>query len=331
MGSEAGAVVAPPRLDVDAGQRRPAHGGFDAMRTAQADSARFLDPDTLRRLQHLSITSRVLVEGSMTGSHRSPYKGLSTEFADHRQYVKGDDLKRLDWRVYARSERYYVKRYEENTNLKAYILVDCSASMGYKSNGVTKYEYACHLAAGLAYVVIKQQDSAGMVIFGERIEDYFPPRSSLSHLRSMLNALTACTPHQGTNTATALHGMAELIKRRGLIIVVSDLMDDPAAVVKGLAHFKQKRHDVIVLHVLDDSELNFPFDKVATFRDMETGEKVRVSPKDLKDDYSAELTAFINQYKRACFENNIDYVTINTKTPHSTFLSAYLSRREKVR
>ena len=301
------------------------------MRTAQADTSRFLDPDTLRNLQHLSLTSRALVEGSMSGAHRSPYKGLSTEFADHRQYVKGDDLKRIDWKVYARTERYYIKRYEESTNLKTYILVDCSASMAYASEDVSKYEYACHLFAGLAYVTIKASDSAGMVLFGERIEDYFAPRSSLSHLRSMLDSLAGATPRNGTNTATALHGMAELIKRRGLVIVISDLMDDPEQVMKGLAHFKQKRHDVIVLHVLDDHELNFPFEKVATFRDMESGEKVRVSPKDLKDDYSTELTAFIDQYKRACFENNIDYVTINTKTPHATLLSAYLRRREKVR
>ena len=301
------------------------------MRTAKADSSRFLDPDTLRQLQHLSLTSRALVEGAMTGSHRSPYKGLSTEFADHRQYVKGDDLKRLDWRVYARTERYYIKRYEESTNLKAYILVDSSASMAYRSNGLPKYEYACHLAAGLAYVVVKQADCAGMVLFGEKIEDYFPPRSSLSHLRAMLDALAHHHPAKRTNTAATLHGMAELIKRRGLIIVISDLMDDPQAVIKGLAHFRQKRHDVVVLHVLDDDELNFPFEKVATFRDMESGEKIRIAPKDLKDDYGRELEAFIALYKRACYENNIDYVTINTRTPHATFLSAYLSRREKVR
>lgn len=301
------------------------------MRTAQADATRYLDPDSLRQLQHLQVTSRALVEGAMTGSHRSPFKGISTEFADHRMYVKGDDLKHLDWRVYGRTERYTIKRYEENTNLKAYILVDCSASMNYGSAGMTKYEYACHLAAGLAYVVIKQSDSAGMVLFGERIEEYYPPRSSLTHLRAMLNALAAHKAQKGTKTATALHGMAELIKRRGLIVVISDLLDEPEAVIKGLAHFRQKRHDVIVFHTLDDDELNFPFEKVSTFRDMETSERVRISPQDLRDDYSAELEAFINLYKRACFENNIDYVTINTRTPHSTFLSAYLSRREKVR
>ena len=301
------------------------------MRVAQADSSRFLDPDTLRQLQHLTVTSRSRVEGSMTGAHRSPFKGLSTDFADHRQYVKGDDLRHLDWRVYGRSERYYIKRYEETTNLKTSVLVDCSASMAFGSDDMSKYEYACHLAAGVAYVVIKQADSAGLVLFGERIENYFPPRSSLTHLRAMLDGLPATRPQKGTNTALALHGMAELIKRRGLIVIISDLMDDPDAVIRGLAHFRQKRHDVVVLHVLDDHELNFPFEKVATFRDMETNEKVRVSPKDLKNDYSAELEAFIGLYKRACFENNIDYVTINTRTPHDTFLSAYLSRREKVR
>jgi uncharacterized protein (DUF58 family) len=301
------------------------------MRTAQADTARFLDPDTLRNLQHLEIRSRARVEGTMTGSHRSPYKGLSTEFADHRQYVKGDDLRHLDWKVYARSERYYIKRYEENTNMKVYCLVDCSKSMAYRSNGVSKYDYACHLAAGLAYVVVKQTDSAGLVLFGERIENYFPPRSSLTHLRTMLDALTNTAPEGGSNTAVALHGMAEMIKRRGLIVIISDLLDDPEAVIKGLAHFKQKRHDVIVFHVLDNDELNFPFEKVATFRDMENGERVRVAPKDLKDDYAEEMESFINQYKRACFENNIDYVTVNTQTPHATLLSAYLTHREKVR
>lgn len=267
----------------------------------------------------------------MTGAHRSPYKGLSTEFADHRQYVKGDDLRRLDWKVYARSERYYIKQYEESTNLKTYIFVDCSGSMGYGSGTLTKYDYACHLAAGLAYVVIKQQDSAGLVLFGERIENYLPPRSSLTHLRAMLDSLAEARPRKGTEAAGALHGMAELIKRRGLIIVISDLMDDPEGVIKGLAHFKQKRHEVVVMQVLDDHELNFPFDSVYTFRDMETAEKLRVSGKDLREEYEQEFTTFIDRYRKACFEQDIDYLTINTKTPYASFLSAYLSRRERVR
>lgn len=301
------------------------------MRIAQADSSRFLDPETLRRLEHLSITSRSLVEGSITGAHRSPYKGLSTEFADHRVYVKGDDLKRLDWKVYARNERYFIKQYEENTNLKAYVLVDCSASMGYQSGELTKYQYACHLAAGLAYVVVKQQDSAGLILFGERVENYFPPKSSLTQLRAMLDAMASTKPHQGTDMATTLHSLAEMIKRRGLIVLISDLMDDPEHVIKGLAHFKQKRHEVVVFHILDDDELNFPFERVFTFRDMETGEKIRISGKDLKAEYESEFEKFIHRYKQACFEQDIDYVTINTRTSHPAFLSAYLGRRERAR
>jgi uncharacterized protein (DUF58 family) len=301
------------------------------MRAATADRSRFLDADMLRRLEHLSITSRSLVEGAMAGLHRSPFKGLSTEFADHRQYVKGDDLKHLDWRVYARSERHYIKRFEENTNLKAYLLVDGSSSMQYASGKVTKFEYACRLAAGLAYVIVKQQDAAGLVLFSTQIDEYLPPRASASHLRAMLDTLAAHRPGGGTQAANALHGMAEMIKRRGLIIVLSDLLDEPAEVIKGLAHFRQKRHDVIVLHVLDDAELNLPFRRTATFLDMETDAKVRISPRDIRKAYAKELSAFIDQYKRACFENNMDYVTVNTKTPHAAFLSAYLNRRERLR
>ena len=301
------------------------------MKTAQAGNSSLLDAEMLQQLQFLSIRSRGLVEGAMTGSHRSPFKGLSTEFADHRQYVKGDDLKRLDWKVYARSERHYIKQYEENTNFKVYILVDRSASMRFGSGKVTKFEYACKLAAGLAYVVVKQQDSAGLVLFDKQITDYLPPRGSLMHLRAMLDAMENSEPGNGTDAGSALHGMAEMIQRRGLIILISDLLDEPDSVVKGLVHFRQKRHDVAVLHVLDDAELNFPYSKVSMFRDMETSERLRVSPKDLKDDYSRELTAFIDRYKKACFESNVDYVTINTATPHANFLSSYLNRRGRVR
>lgn len=300
------------------------------MRTAQADSRRFLTPEMLKKVAHLGIRSRTVVEGSVTGAHRSPFKGFSTEFADHREYVKGDDLRHLDWRVYARSERHYIKQYEENTNLRAYVLIDCSGSMAYTSNSTNKYHYACEVAAGLCYLIIKQQDSAGMAIFDEKIRNYFPPRSTVSHLRSMLDALGLVNPTAATDTGIALHGMAEMLKRRGLIVVISDLLDEPEHVIKGLAHFKQKRHDVIVLHVLDDCELNFPFEKVGEFLDMETGERIRVAPKEIKEEYAREITGFLETYKRACFENNIDYVTVNTKTPADVFLSAYLTRRAKL-
>ena len=300
------------------------------MRTAKADSRRFLSPDMLKKLAHLNIKSRTVVEGSVTGAHRSPFKGFSTEFADHRAYVQGDDLRHLDWRVYARTDRHYIKQYEENTNLKTYALIDCSASMSYASNGISKYEYACYLAAGLSYLIIKQQDSAGMAIFDEKIQNYFPPKSTVSHLRSMLDALVEVNPSAGTDTGVALHSMAEMLKRRGLIIIISDLMDEPDNVIKGLAHFKQRRHDVIVFHVLDDYELNFPFEKVGEFLDMETGERIRVAPKEIREEYTREITDFIETYKQACFESRIDYVTINTKVRPEVFLAAYLTRRARL-
>jgi len=300
------------------------------MRTAKADAKHYLTPEMLKKLAHLNIKSRTVVEGSVTGAHRSPFKGFSTEFADHREYVKGDDLRHLDWRVYARTQRHYIKQYEENTNLKAYTLIDCSGSMAYASDGVTKYEYACRLAAGLSYLIIKQQDSAGMAIFDERIQNYFPPKSTVSHLRAMIDGLTVVQPSSKTDTGIALHAMAEMLKRRGLIVIISDLMDEPDSVIKGLAHFKQRRHDVIVFHVLDDYELNFPFEKVGEFLDMETGERVRVAPKEIKEEYTKEFTEFLETYRRACFENGIDYVTINTNIPPEVFLAAYLTRRAKL-
>lgn len=301
------------------------------MRTASSDADRFLDPELLRRLDPLSIRSRSLVEGSMTGSHKSPFKGLSTEFADHRPYVRGDDLKRLDWKVYARNERHYIKQYEENTNLKAYILVDASRSMAFGSGAMTKFEYACRLAAGLAYVVIKQSDSAGLVVYGEKIAHYLPPRGALTHLRAMLDTLANTQADGGTQSGVALHGMAEMIKRRGLIIVISDLLDDPQTVIRGLSHFRQKRHDVAVLHVLDPAELDLPFTDVSTVVDMETQEKIRVSPRDLKDDYRRQVEAFIETYRSACFETGVDYATVSTASPPASLLSAWLSRRERLR
>ena len=301
------------------------------MKKPRAQGERFLTPDFLRRLEHLSVASRFRVEGSRTGSHRSPLKGLSTEFADHRQYVIGDDLKRLDWKVYARNERYYVKQYEESTNLRAYLMVDRSASMKFGSNGQSKFEYACQLAAGLAYVITKQQDNAGLVLFSRKIDQYIPPGSSALHLRAMLDALAETEPSDRTEAATALHGAADRIHRRGLIFVLSDLLDDQDAVMRGLAHFRQKQHDVIVFHILDDAELNLPYDQITTFRDMETGDQIRVSPRDMKRDYADRIASFIQSYRKACFDSNIDYAQINTATPCATFLAAYLNQRTRTR
>ena len=294
---------------------------------------RYLDPRLLRALSRLRLTSRRVVEGAMTGSHRSPMKGYSTEFADHREYVKGDDLKHLDWKVLSRTDRYYIKRYEENTNLRAYLLVDCSASMAYprrpRPGALTKYAYACHVAAGLAYVLIQQQDPVGLVLFNNEVVEHLPPLRSLAHLRRMLEAMHGQQPSADTDAAKALHAVVGLIRRRGLLIVISDLLDEPDRIAHALAHFRQRGHDAIVIHVLDAAELQFPFQKTVTFRDMETDRRITVNGADIAADYGEQLTAFLDEQKRTCFEHHFDYVLASTATPCDTMLTALLSRRQR--
>lgn len=294
---------------------------------------RFLEPRILRALARLPLTSRRVVEGAMVGSHRSPFKGYSTEFAEHREYVLGDDLRHLDWRVFSRTERYYIKRYEENTNLRAFLLVDCSASMNFprkrKPGQITKYEYACHLAAGLAYVLVRQTDPVGLYLFNNELVASIPAMRSMSHLRRMLRTLDEAAPTGRTAAGKSLSSVAAQLKRRGLLIIISDLMDDPDKIVDALAQFRHRGHDAIVIQVLDDAELNFPETRMCTFRDMETGEKLAVDGGEVAAEYNRQLTAFLERFKKSCFEHNFDYVLANTRTPYESLLTAMLSRRKR--
>lgn len=294
---------------------------------------RYLQPKLLQALSRLGLTSRRVVEGAMTGSHRSPFKGYSTEFADHRQYVIGDDLKHLDWKVYSRTERYYIKQYEESTNLRAHVVLDCSGSMAYprkpKNGRMTKYEYACHLAAGLSYVLISQQDPVGLVLFNDEVVTQLPPMRSLSHLRRMLRAMDETTPEAPTDSAKALHAVAGMIKRRGLMLIISDLMDEPDNIVQALANFRHRGHDAIVIQVLDEDELDFPHKKVVTLRDMETGQRITVDGAGIAAAYNKQLTAFLDRYKQSCFERGFDYVLASTATPYESLLTALLTRRQR--
>ena len=294
---------------------------------------RYLEPKLLRALARLNLTSRRVVDGAMVGSHRSPMKGFSTEFVDHRQYVKGDDLKHLDWRVFSRTERYYIKRYEQNTNLRAYIVLDCSASMNYprrlRAGQLSKYRYGCHLAAGLAYVLVRQQDPVGLVLFNDQVTAHVPAMRSLAHLRRMLRTMDEAPVTDHTDAGKALHDVVGLIKRRGLVILISDLMDDPQKIAGALAHFRQRGHDAIVIQVLDDRELNFPFQKTMTFRDMETARRITANGADVAADYTRLLNDMLDQYKQSCFEHHFDYVLANTATPYESLLTALLTRRQK--
>ena len=297
---------------------------------------RFLEPKLLRALAHLPLTSRRVVDGAMVGSHRSPMKGFSTEFADHRQYVKGDDLRHLDWKVFSRTERYYVKRYEENTNLTAHLIVDCSGSMAFprpspskRTARLTKYGYACHLAAGLAYVLIRQQDAVGLILFNDKIVAQLPPMRSLTHLRRMLDTMEQSPVADRTNTSKALHEVAGLVKRRGLLIIISDLMDDQDQIARALAQFRHRGHDAIIIQVLDEAELQFAYEDNMTFRDMETGQRITVNGAEIAAEYAKQLGDLLDACKRSCFEHRFDYVLASTAAPYESLLTALLTRRKR--
>lgn len=292
---------------------------------------RFLLPDVVSRLGSLDLKARLVVEGFLTGLHRSPYHGFSVEFAEHRQYMPGDELKRIDWNVYARSDKFFIKEFEEETNLKAYILLDSSRSMGYHSNGMQKIEYTSYLAASLSYLLLKQQDAVGLVIFDDKIRTYIPPRSIKTHLNVILKSLDGIDVGEKTNLSATFHELAEKIKRRGLIIVLSDLFDEIQSVLGGLKHFRHKKHEVLVFHILDHAEMEFPFQEETVFRDMETGEILQISPTEIRNEYREHIEIFSKTYKRECNEHHIDYILLNTKTPFDKALFAYLSKRKKIR
>jgi uncharacterized protein (DUF58 family) len=289
-----------------------------------------LKPETVSSLSNLNLIARLVVEGFMTGLHKSPYHGFSVEFAEHRQYMPGDDIKHVDWKVYAKTDRYYVKQFEEETNLKAYLLLDSSASMSYASGRISKHRYATFLAAALAYLMIKQRDSVGLLTFDEDIRSFLPPRSMTSYLNRVLSELENTHCGNKTKVASAFHQLAERIQRRGLIIILSDLMDDPDQVFSGLKHFRHNKHEVIVFHILDPLERSFDFGSAATFEDLETGEKMPTEPWHIRSDYRALMESFIQDYKRKCREHRIDYVLLETSEPFDHALLRYLSRRKKI-
>jgi uncharacterized protein (DUF58 family) len=289
----------------------------------------FLTPQELSHLSRFMLQSRYVVEGNLAGRHRSPAKGASTEFADHRAYIAGDDPKRIDWKVLGRTERYYVRRYEDETNLRVYLIVDRSASMGYTSGKLTKYDYACRLAAAIGYVVVKGRDSVGLYLYADKIDVATGARNSFAQLNNVLKTLQRYSPSSATDTAKTLHQIAESVHRRALIVLFSDLFDQPQEVVKALAHFRKHHHDVIVFHVLDSQELDFTFKKGAQFEDMETGEKLYIDPPALAEDYRKAFAEFLNQYRGPCAEMNIDYRIVNTSHPPDMFIRGYLEERRK--
>ena len=292
----------------------------------------YLDPAIVARLAHLDVRARLVVEGFISGMHRSPFHGFSVEFAEHRPYMQGDPLKNLDWKVWARSDRYLVKQYTEETNLRCHLLVDLSGSMGFRSPRavMSKLEYAQSLAAALAYLMLHQQDAVGAMLFAERPLSYVPARAVRSHLDVLLRTFGAAVPQGRTKLGPALHELAERIKRRGLIVLLSDLMDQPSEVLSGLQHFRHGHHEVIVFHLLDPDEIEFPYTDTATFVDMESGERLTTEPWEIARRYRERLAAWTEHYRRNCRERRIDYVQIDTRTPFDRALLAYLEKRARL-
>ena len=295
-------------------------------------SRRFLDPQVVSRLGRLDLKARLMVEGFISGLHKSPFHGFSVEFIEHRQYMPGDPLRSVDWKVYAKSDRFYVKQYEDETNLRAHLVVDHSASMAWASQpgAVTKLEYARALAAALTYLMLHQQDAVGLLTFAEKIESFVPARARRSHLEVVLRELDRMVPGGRTALAESLHHLAERIRRRGLIVLFSDLMASPEAVLSGLAHFRHRQHEVLVFHILDPAERSFDFSEPATFVDRETGEEVALEPWEVQGTYRSRMDAWLDRYRRECRRAQIDYVTLDTSTPYDQALFAYLEKRRRL-
>jgi uncharacterized protein (DUF58 family) len=292
-----------------------------------ARERQFLDPAVVARLGNLELKARTVVEGFLSGLHRSPFKGFSVEFAEYRQYIPGDDLSTIDWKVYARSDRHYVKKFEEETNLNCHVMLDISGSMAYGSRGITKYEYGQCLAASLAYLMNRQRDAAGLAAFDERIVTMLPASARPGHLNAILVTLDRLELGTETNVSKPLHQLADSLSKRGMVVLISDLLDDPERVIRGLKHFRFRGTDVIVFHLLDPDELAFPFERATRFEDMETQDEVLAVPVVVRDHYLKAIGALIERYKRELGAAGIDYQLLTTDQPLELALLAYLSTR----
>jgi uncharacterized protein (DUF58 family) len=316
---------------------------------SKTEYTKYLNPSALSKLANLEMKAKFVVEGFMTGLHKSPYHGFSVEFAEHRQYMPGDDLKHLDWKVFARTDKYFIKQYEEETNLKAYILLDISKSMDFsyssmnKSQGlknlftknrkqgdsITKLEYGSYIAASLAYLMLLQRDAVSLTTYDTNIRKFIPAKSTKANLKLILKELSNIKSGNATGTANCLNVIADKIKRRGIIIIISDLFDNPEEVMKSLRHFRYDKNEVILFQVLDPVEMSFLDSSPVRLIDSETKEEMFSQPSDVKKEYSEIMNNFIQKYRTECMKNNIDYVLLTTDTPFDAALLRYLNKRKK--
>ena len=291
---------------------------------------KFLKPKTVALLNSMSLRARLVVEGYIIGNHRSPYHGFSVEFAEHRSYNPGDEIRHIDWRLYGKTDRLYIKRYEEETNLRSHLILDTSNSMKYSSGGITKLQYGNYLAAALSYLMINQQDATGLVQFDEKIKTFIPPKSNQNHLNAILSRLDDNSTGKDTKIEPILHKMAEKIKKRGLVILISDLFDDPNSIISGLKHFRHNNQELIVIQILDRNEMEFNFNKRTKFIDMETEEEITTEPWHFRSDYNNIIKDLQSFYRTECRQQHIDYICLYTDQNLDIGITEYLNKRKKL-
>ncbi len=291
---------------------------------------RFIDPKTLTRIAPLELIARIVVDGFISGLHRSPHLGFSVNFAEYRAYRPGDDIRKIDWKVYGRRDRFFVKEYEGETNTSVHLILDCSRSMAYGSQGVTKLEYGQFLAASLGYFAFKQRDAVGFISYDDNILDYVPARGSIGHLNTVLHAIERAHHGETTDFVKSLVRISERIRRRGIIAVISDLYDEPGRVMDGLRHLAFRGNDVIVFQILDPAELHFEFQDAAQFVDMETRAEMHVIPEFVRQGYRKVLGDQITEYEKECRKDRMDFSLIDISQPLDSALFAYLVRREQL-
>lgn len=295
------------------------------------DNRKYLQPQVVAQLANIELKARLVVEGFITGLHRSPYHGFSVEFAEHRQYRSGDEIRHIDWKVFGRTNKYFVKQFEEETNLRSVVALDASASMKFASKGnVSKFEYGAMLSAALSYLLIQQRDAVGLALYDTQIQSYLPPSSKKSFIHEILKVLENTTPSNETHTSKSLDLLAERIARRGLVVIISDFFDEHESVMNALKHFRHKKHEVVAFHLLDPREIDFQFGRAATFRDLETGEEMVTQPYQIQQTYARTMQEFIGNIKKDCRRHNIDYHLIDTSMPFDKALREYLTKRRKM-
>ena len=302
-----------------------------SFQTTVPQKSRFIDPKTLTRISSLELVARTVVDGFIAGLHRSPHLGFSVNFAEYRSYRPGDDIRKIDWKVYGRTDRFFVKEFEGETNTSIYLVLDCSRSMDYSSGGdIRKLEYGQFLAASLGYFAFKQRDSVGFISYDNDVVDYIPARGSIGHLNTILHTIEKVHAGKRTDFVKPLIRVAERLRRRGIIVVISDLYDEPANVLNGLRHLSFRGNDVIVFQILDPAELHFNFPDAAQFIDMETGAEMHVIPDYIRQEYRKLLQRQIGQYEKECRKDRMDFALIDTSQPLDSALFSYLARRQQL-